>query len=735
MKEVLFTRPALAAAVLFLALSAVLNRELLPHLWNALPGDAGDPMLNAWILGWVSKAVISQPLALWDAPIFHPHPNALAFSEHLMGIAVFVAPVYWLSGDAILTYNVAFLLGFAFLGWAAFALTRAITGRADAAVVAGVLLMCSPYFVSSQVARLQMLSAGWSLLAFLGLHRWLERGSWPTIAAFAACWILQFKSNVYLGLFLSVPVALILAASFVRRSPALTARRAGQLSVAALAIVVLSAPPLLQYADAQAELGLAHSPDEVRRYSASLRSYASVCHDRRSSWLRSEDSSDRALFPGTLLVLFAAAGAGVAVWRSRADWRMGHAPAVYLLIAVTAFLFTLGPEPSTGSARLGIPGPFAWLTSTVPAFGAIRAPGRLAVFVVCALAVLAGVGAAAVLARLSRATRVGVVVAVTAVALWDGHRDYDWLALLPAESPSATAAYAWLAEQPRAAVLEMPVVTDFQGQRPYAGGSVTLRYQLAGLRHGHPLVNGSSGFVTPLATLLQSSTSPFTTLDTVDDALRALRAIGTRYVVTHRHEYLESARGHAQAVFDTMAADTAQVEDVRAFGDTTVFVLRPGTPAVPPTFRDHVARADYVVEASAGSDAVTGLLDDDLGTRWRARQDGDAWLDVQLRRARVLHGVKFAVPRFAVADYPHHLRVVGTGTDGAEVVLFDGPVAFDAAMTAVFEPAEPGVRLIWPPMALSKLRIEQPVAAGDRPWSIYELHLLGEGVVNDPDAP
>ena len=116
MREVLFTRPALGAAVLFLALSAVLNRELLPHLWNALPGNAGDPMLNAWILGWVSEAVISQPLALWDAPIFHPHPNALAFSEHLMGIAVFVAPVYWLSGDAIFTYNVAFLLGFAFLG-------------------------------------------------------------------------------------------------------------------------------------------------------------------------------------------------------------------------------------------------------------------------------------------------------------------------------------------------------------------------------------------------------------------------------------------------------------------------------------------------------------------------------------------------------------------------------------------------------------------------------------------
>ena len=63
-------------------------------------------MLNAWILGWVSEAVVSTPLELWNAPIFHPHPNALAFSEHLLGIGLFVAPVYWLTGDAVLTYNV-----------------------------------------------------------------------------------------------------------------------------------------------------------------------------------------------------------------------------------------------------------------------------------------------------------------------------------------------------------------------------------------------------------------------------------------------------------------------------------------------------------------------------------------------------------------------------------------------------------------------------------------------------
>jgi hypothetical protein len=380
-----------------------------------------------------------------------------------------------------------------------------------------------------------------------------------------------------------------------------------------------------------------------------------------------------------------------------------------------------------------VPSPYAWLVEVVPGMSGIRAPGRLAVFVVLSLGVLAGVGAAALLAGRRRAFRIAAVIAVAAFCLRDGHRNYDWLALLPGEVPSATAAYAWLATQPPAALLEMPVVTDFQGQRPYAGGSVTLRYQLASLRHGHALVNGSSGFVTPLVTLLQSHSSPFTTLDTVDDALRALRAIGTRYIVFHRHEYLPEVLDHADEVQAAMRADSAQVESEREFGSTVVLTLRPAPLATPPVPVELVARAHYDVSASHDSEAVARLTDDDLGTRWRAPQDGAPWIKVQLRRARMVHGVKLAMPRFAVADYPYHLRIVGTDTQGDEHVLFDGPTVYDAALTAVFEPAEPGVRIHWAPMPLAKVRIEQPVAAGDRRWTVYELHVLGAGELPDSD--
>jgi hypothetical protein len=715
----------LAAALLFVGFSAAVNRELLPHLADALPGNAGDPMLNAWILGWVSEAVVAQPAELWNAPIFHPHPNALAFSEHLLGIGMFVAPVYWLSGNAVLTYNIAFLAGFALLGFAMFVLVRGATGRTDAGLVAGLVVMCSPYLVSSQVARLQMLSAGWSVLALHWLHRYLGTNTRAALVGFAACWAIQLLSNLYLGVFLAIPVAIVLLVAFARRRPSLTWSRLAALGVVAAVLVAVNAPVLRQYVRAQDELGFAHSIEEVRRYSASPRSYASVWHERESRWLWHEDSSDRALFPGYLLAALAAAGVASLAWRRRAVDHTGFQPLAYVAMAAVVFAITLGPAPALFTA-IGLPAPYAVLMDLVPGFDGFRAPGRFAIFVMLALGVLAGMGAAVLLAGRGRAVRVAAVGVVAAASVWDGHRSYDWLALLDEEDASSTAAYEWLAAQPKAAVLELPVVTHFQAQRPYAGGSVTLRYQLAALRHGHTLVNGSSGFVTPLVGLLQGSASPFTTRDTADDALRILRAIGTRYVVVHRHEYLPDVHAHLDDMQAAMRADHGQVESVRDFGSTAVLTLRTAPPAVAHTPAEALARDLFAVSASHNNSVLHQVTDDDLGTRWMAPQHGRTWIEVRLDRTRTVSGVKLRVPHFAVSDYPHHLRVIGTDAVGADHVLFDDAAAYPAAMTAVLEPAAPGLRVEWPARALSRVRLEQPRHSGDRQWAIYELDVLIE---------
>lgn len=713
--------------LVFLLASLAINRELLPFLTNTLPGNAGDPMLNAWILGWVSDAVASDPASLWDAPIFHPTERALALSEHLFGIAVFVAPFYWLTGDAVFTYNVAFLLGYAFLGWSTFHLTRTLTGRTDAALVAGLAVMSSPYFVSSQVARLQTLSAGWSVLTWSYLWRWLQAPSRRLLIAAAVCWIVQCYSNTYIGLFLPLTLVVLAAAGHVSRPRAALAARGGALALASLGVVLMVAPVLLLYRDVHDANGLGHSVTDVHRYSATVSSYARVWVDR-DDWPWRDGVSDRALFPGVLLTVLAVSGAAGLSRRTPPEARRASLAFTGIVVVIAAI--TLGPTPALVEAPIGVPGPYALLTTFVPSAESIRAPGRFAVFVILALGGLAGLGATSVFARVGPAARRIGLAAIGLLSLVTSQRDYDWLAHLADPDPSSAAAYAWLAEQPPSVILELPVVTHFQAQAPLAGASVTLRYQLAALEHGHRLVNGSSGFVTPLVTLLQAPTSPFTTMDTIDEAVELMRDIGTRYVVLHRHEHGDRWLPHADATIAALRADSTHVESFREFGSTVVFTLRPRPAPAPLLRRARLPKTEYTLAVSHDHGAAAHLVDENGDTRWQVPQRDGAWIEVQLRRTRSLSGVKLDVQQHAVGEYPHYLRIVGRGVDGDDVVLYDGAGVLPTARAAVLEPAAPGLRVTWPPMPLSSLRIEQPVPAGDRRWTVHELHVLTDTAPN-----
>ena len=59
--------------------------------------------------------------------------DTLTLSEHLLGIAIFTAPVQWMTGNAVLVYNLAHLASTVLAGFGTYVLTRSLWGRRDAA--------------------------------------------------------------------------------------------------------------------------------------------------------------------------------------------------------------------------------------------------------------------------------------------------------------------------------------------------------------------------------------------------------------------------------------------------------------------------------------------------------------------------------------------------------------------------------------------------------------------------
>ena len=158
---------------LYALLALAATHPLWQHLGDALPGDVGDPVLNAYILAWDAHALVVDPVHLFDANFFFPLPGTLAFSENLSGTALLALPLMLLSGEPVLTYNLVFLSSFVLAGAGMYLLVLHITRRRVAAFAAGVAFAFAPYHIAS-LAHLQLLTIGWLPLLVLALSRILR---------------------------------------------------------------------------------------------------------------------------------------------------------------------------------------------------------------------------------------------------------------------------------------------------------------------------------------------------------------------------------------------------------------------------------------------------------------------------------------------------------------------------------------------------------------------------------
>ena len=67
------------------ALAVITSWPLVLHLPSRIAPDLGDPVRTAWQVAWVGHAILHDPLHVFDANAFYPHPLSLAFSDSLLG--------------------------------------------------------------------------------------------------------------------------------------------------------------------------------------------------------------------------------------------------------------------------------------------------------------------------------------------------------------------------------------------------------------------------------------------------------------------------------------------------------------------------------------------------------------------------------------------------------------------------------------------------------------------------
>jgi hypothetical protein len=328
--------PAGAALLFFAAATIVMTWPLAPGITHDIPGDFGDPLFTSWVLSWDATHL---GRGWWSANIFAPHPLALAYSEHFLPQALQTLPVYAITKNPILCYNLLFLSTFVLSGFGMFLLGRELTGSVAAGLVSGLAFAFAPYRIAN-IPHLHVLSSAWMPFVLLGLHRFFVTGRTAPLAGAAIAWVVQNLSCGYYFLFFTPVVLLYIAWEITRRALWSDTRTLARTSLAMGLGLAATVPFLLPYVELR-RLGFSpRSLAETRRFSADVYAYFTADPNLHlwGSIAQAWPKSEGLLFPGLTVAILAIVGAVRSVADATTDAKTRGLDRMCLAILVTGLL-------------------------------------------------------------------------------------------------------------------------------------------------------------------------------------------------------------------------------------------------------------------------------------------------------------------------------------------------------------------------------------------------------------
>jgi hypothetical protein len=510
--------PPLRAAVVGAVLVVVLTAPTLTRLTTVGRFDTNDGLFSIWNIAWIDHALLTAPASLLNANIFYPHPGTLAYSELNLVAGLFGLPWYAAthhSALAALNGAVGVALWLAFM--AMWALVRRLSGSDGAGLVSATAFTFCPY-VGARTAHIQLLMIFVFPLVLLAFHRLREAPTPQRGVALGLALAVAALSCGYYGIFAGCALAWMVIA-FADRS----GRYWGAIAVSAAVVTAAVWPVFHAFAMARAQSGAAppsYVGNELPAWSANISAYlasSSIAHEWWLPALKRWRPWKDVLFPGIGLLILAGVGIKVA-WRSGPATR--RVLVAYLTLAALAVWASFGP-------RLGL---YRVLEYVIPGMGLIRAPGRFGILVACALAVIAGFGAA----RLSKARAwvPWVLVAVIAAELGVKTQEWGWPSWPLSPVPAVSRVYRKLPNLPPGVLVEFLF--------PYQRGTFHFhaRAMYWSTYHWLPLVNGYSDILPQdferIALPINAFPDP--------GSFEIMKARNVRYVLWHLDDYQSAGR-------------------------------------------------------------------------------------------------------------------------------------------------------------------------------------------------
>ncbi|HEV7732155.1 MAG TPA: YfhO family protein [Candidatus Binatia bacterium] len=549
--------------------STVLDTQsLYGDAWSLIQRDIN---LTMWILAWDTHALTTHPTTLFHANAFHPAPWVLATSEHMLGNVPWFAPIFLATGNPVLAHQLTLLASFVVAGLAMAALVLYWTNDRTAAFVAGLCYALAPYRLW-QLGNLHVIAIQYLPLVLLGIDGILDRRR-PRLATLllGGALVASTACSYYVGYAAFVLACVYACAGLVGRRAA-RGRSIGLLALAATLAAIVVGLVTIPYVLLQRSGAL---PDQAQGGFDSLAFFGVLKFGVTGmlAWFVRPRVDGIPQYLG--LVAMALAAAALVL-------RRGAPRGALTAVIVAGVVLYLGPiVPNPWTPGVVLPTPYAWLAAVVPGFSAMRAPQRFGCLATVGVMTLAGLGLAALRARLRDRGQVrlaAVVPWVLAAVMLIEVRPPGLRAMNVPPEGSTPQAARWLREHGEGGVvLNLP----FNRLELYRESG----YLYDSIFHWSPIVNGYASY--PPATYVAVGQAASTLPDPAAlDAVLAL--VDVRWIVLH----LGGIPPRYQPAWRTTL--DAALQPVAEFPGAVIYAVPPtgGVRPPPPTGRRAAASRD-----------------------------------------------------------------------------------------------------------------------------------------------
>jgi len=556
----------------YLLIAVALTWPLTAHL-NSGVSSAVDPIDSIWRIGWGQYRLLHNPLHLFTGNTFYPFADSYLFDELVLGSSVLTIPLALLQVAPLAIYNFAVLLTLTLTAVTMYALARRFGAMPVAAYIAGIIYAFAPMHLD-RIGHIGLLSAQWFPLVLLFCDRIVVSPRLRDAIALAVCLVMQAISSQYYAIYLFLLVPLFLAIVVLRRPEARRWSVWMHFALAGTIALLVVLPVAIDYRRVQTEYAVGRTFGQTTHYAATVTDFFTA-NGRNRLWggitaplrIHGTYTFERNMFPGCLALLLAAVG----FWFGRRrPWEQFLA-----LLVIASAIFALGPElrltPDSKSLLLRHL-PYGVLFWHLPGFDSMRVPARFGTLFLLGIAGLAASGTTALLARVgtSRFPRIhlwrAAPIALSVLLIVGFGAEYATrpLSIVPLESGSSIPpVYRWLADQPDARVIELPLLIPDH----HHAQSIAVREQYFSLIHHHPIVNGNANVLPKGYKSLVLDMVHFPSERTVS----LLQGLGITHVIVHFDQFPNARRAELAARLD---GTLANVIPSARFGDTAVYTVR-----------------------------------------------------------------------------------------------------------------------------------------------------------------